>query len=193
MARIAAGLTVLGFAWGSPDWASVTVSDTDTLRLQPGEQVIEAKLQEGGLVGPGIRIERQGAALGGHVERERVWLRWNNASISGLVGDEPIDLQVLPSGQADTVIGSVGGDRAELTVQPTSIRGQIGACRYELELAGDEYAGWRDCGETTLPLATSLRLPRGMARLPDAERVAMLVPLLAREGNPAEAAGAPAQ
>jgi hypothetical protein len=76
------------------------------------------------------------------------------------------------------VAGRFGSRGIALDLGPRLIAGEVGPCRYDLRLEGDEYLGTVGCG--TRPRSARLKLPVALIVRDDVELAAMLTALLAR-------------
>jgi hypothetical protein len=142
----------------------------------------------GRLEGPLISAEVYGDELRGVFEGSPVSLKLDEGAmrITGLLGDQPVDLRVRRTEVGCHVSGLFAGALSDYDVGKSELRGRIGKCSYELPWTEQGYQGQRQCGDGRIE-QVSLQEPQRMLLIDDpssglttTETVAALTLALAR-------------
>jgi hypothetical protein len=156
--------------------ASVTASESErTISLRAGDGVLLADLDGGRLTGPQVELTRDHQRVFGKLHERRADVTWQRGRVTGFLGTRRVRVEVLQHRAGFQAVGEFGGEPIELRVSPSRILGEVAGCEYALTAAAEQYRGWRDCGGTPVPVATTLRFPEALKHAPDAEAAALLI------------------
>jgi hypothetical protein len=136
----------------------------------------EATLADGRLFGPTLDVSAVGPEhFAGYSGRSRIDLRLESGRIEGIVANLPTSLSILSDANSLSLAGRFAGVATVLDVTPTSIRGNMGLCAYELtrKTPSKTYTG-TVCGSPR----GDLTLPSNLEACDTAERSVMVTVLL---------------
>lgn len=150
----------------------------NTVDYEVGDALNMAYVERDRLVSVDVILRRVRSRFHGQIGHQPVEITMEGSHIGGHIGNRTIVLlAVRASGQLH-VDGMFGARSIALVVDPRSLRGQVGLCRYELSLQRGAYAGRVFCGGA--PLRMSLTIPVSLAARGDVEVAVLLTSLLVR-------------
>jgi hypothetical protein len=122
-----------------------------------------------GLEGPSTSAALDGDELRGRVDGSPVFLTLDDRAmrITGLLGQQPVDLRVRGTDDGFHVMGLFAGTPSEYDVgwsAANGLHGKIGKCSYELQWkpSDDGFAGQRECSDGRIePVFFKEPLPMG--------------------------------
>lgn len=162
----------------APEWKLLSASQgTAEIQLQTSEHLRRATVTDAGARGPFLDLRRAEGKLEGtsHVDRP-VSLERKGNEMLGRVGGDSFDLTLQPDGNETRVTGLVGGLPSTFWMSPARIRGSIGACSFDLVWGAGTYSGARTCGPQS-DTATVL-FPPALASWSDPEVASLLAILV---------------
>lgn len=166
---------------------AVAQSDAPILSAAPGHSVTYeigdalnmAYVERDRMSSVDLLLRLQGVRFQGRIGRQQVEMTMEGSRIDGKIGERPIALSAERTGAQLHIDGMFGSRTISLTVDPRSLRGQVGPCQYELALQRRAYAGRVFCGSGA-PLRMRLKIPVSLAAKGDVELSALLAALLVR-------------
>jgi hypothetical protein len=162
---------------GNP--AIVTTRPGNAVEYEIGDALNMAYVERDRLDSVDVTLRRRkGSHFSGRIGRQRVQISMDGSQISGTIGDRLISLRAERTGTQLHIDGAFGARAIALTMDPTSLRGQVGLCQYELSLQRGAYVGRVLCGGN--PLRVRLTIPVSLASRSDVELSVMLTALLVR-------------
>lgn len=173
-----AGLRAAAAAPASVDNRILAARPGDTLIFGLGDRSSHFHVSRQDIQGDQLYLRRFPGHLRGHVSAEPVDLAVIPPAITGFLGDRTVMLEVLTGEIGLDIAGHFGFREVRLSLEMDRIRGEVGPCRYELDLHRGTYEGHVGCGGP--PERVSLIVPVTFVARPTAEIAAMLVAILAR-------------
>jgi hypothetical protein len=158
--------------------AIVTTKAGNAVEYEIGDALNMAYVERDRLDSVDVTLRRKRSRFFGRIGRQRVNISMEGSLISGTIGDRPISLRAERTMAQLHIDGAFGARAIALTVDPVSLRGQVGLCQYELSLQRGAYAGRVLCGADSL--RARLTIPVSLASRSDAELSVMLTALLVR-------------
>jgi len=149
-----------------------------TMSFAVGDRDEVARVDRDGFTSPDIELRRSPNRLRGHVGAESAELVLGPGRITGQIGDSPVSLDVLRSGNRLRIEGQFGSRAIALDIRPGAVAGMAGPCLYDLTLQGAGYRGRVTCGAAPKPVR--LRVAAAFVAQSDVEIAAILTALLAR-------------
>jgi hypothetical protein len=147
-----------------------------TLSFEVGNALNVARIDREGVSSVDVKLRRSGDRLRGRVGRQPVSMVMEGSSVTGTVGDRPVQLLAQRVGDSLSVTGAFGARAISLRLGLRSLAGQVGPCQYQLTFDRTAYRGWVACGGR--PEGVRLSIPATLAARTDAEIAAIMTPLL---------------
>jgi hypothetical protein len=146
----------------------------------PGGHDVSVLVGDRAITGPTINVTRYDEASD-HAIRGNAFGLVVNVDVtaegaSGLYGGGPLDVKVGLVGNAMNVRGLVQGRPSDFTLSPQELRGNVGACGFEMVRQGAEYVGTRGCRRGVQ--SASLSVPAAFSRWTMPEMATALAILL---------------
>jgi hypothetical protein len=166
--------------------AQISSAEHRILAAQPGHALVLAvgddirvlDVRRDGVSGGGLELSESPGHLRGRIGTESIELALATPRITGKLGDHRVSLDMLPASEGIRVAGRFGEREVALFMRLSGIDGEVGPCRYHLELRRSEYVGQVGCGGT--PEDVRLAVPVALVARSDVEVAAMLVAVFAR-------------
>ena len=165
----------------APAWKLLSATpDIGEIQFQTSDSLNRATVSDSGAAGPSVDLKRTSGKIQGTVRVDwPVELQLKGNEIIGRFAGDAYDLTLMPDGSETRATGFVRGQPTTFWMSPQKIRGNIGACRFDLVWGAGRYTGARTCG----PLgeeSVSLLVPAGLASWSDPEAAALLTMIAPR-------------
>lgn len=148
------------------------------LTFTVGAKVRVADVTREGMKDADISLRSFPGWLRGHVGAEPVQLRLEPRRVEGTLGNQPVGLDVIRSGDGLEVAGTFGSRAVAMEIRRQGIEARIGPCDYRLPFSLGHYRGVVTCGGA--PASVDLTVPVALVARDDRELAAMLTALFAR-------------
>lgn len=150
----------------------------EVVQYSVGDRTVIARVTPEGMTSGDVTLRRFRERLSGSVGVDPIEVRLEPTRLDGHIGNDPIGLDVVRSGDSLQIMGRFGFRSVALQVEPSTIYGQVGPCWYKLTLQAGSYVGQVKCGGQPRPVR--LTVPASLVARPDTEVAAMLTALLSR-------------
>ncbi len=169
-------LVLASVLFAAPD-GPLRLASEDVLVIRIHGRIIEARMEDGTLAGPDVRLRVGERSLRGQVGSAPVSLDLDREHLVGFLGRDAVRLEVTRDGTtALDVEGSLGGNRVALRAGRDGITGRVADCRFELLPHREGYAGSYLCASGLNTMW--LELPASLGALPHSAQAAVLVTIL---------------
>lgn len=163
--------------------AESAAPDPDRFAARSGGTALTLlRVDEQYITGPEVSLgryrEEGHRVLRGRASDTVVELVIDEDHVSGVIGNDRVDVAVERDGTTVAVHGLLPGALSRLAIDASGMRGRLGRCMYDLDRTPDGFTGRRTCGGALENY--TLDLPVAFASWTDAEIVAMFALFLGR-------------
>ena len=177
---VLAGCATAPVPSAAPQWKLLSATpDVTEIQVQTSDSLNRATVTDAGARGPFLNLTRASGRLQGTLRVDQpVDVTVNGTEIQGRVAGDAFDLTLMPDGDETRATGLTRGMPSTFWLSPQRIRGNIGACRFDVIWGAGNYTGGRTCGARSETV--TLRIPAALASWSEPEAAALLVMITIR-------------